>query len=274
MTLPASIPWVLRGSDEGAFKSAVTDLYWRSVEEEARHLVVALADLIKDCPEPLAIEKVQARPHRARQNLFAKAWSNVDLDDEALESVRALYGRFSGDDYGKTLIERRARQMLQAVGWLDIDFVHQDRPPIYPSMSGLPNVDELEYGNVIRAMQCSLCRRCIRTQYFECRKGCLDRSSTHNYYKCFPPANEKSQSNISHLLPRLMLTPFRLCFSCMVSTDKIIPDADCTYLRSGYKDRVKQEPHLRSANFTSRRQSPNALAFRRELNALEDFQEG
>lgn len=60
----------------------------------------------------------------------------------------------------------------------------------------------------------------------------------------------------------------------MVSTDEIIPNADCTYLRSGYKDRVKQEPHLRSSNVTSRHKRPNALAFRRELNALEDFKEG
>ncbi|KAI5791808.1 hypothetical protein DFH27DRAFT_200157 [Peziza echinospora] len=134
-------------------------------------------------------------------------------------------------------------------------------------MAGRPKVASIDNDSVLQALQCSICRKCIRSPFFECTEGCLDLESPKNHYKCTPNPTNPS-ANITHLIPRLQPTPFRSCSTCTTTTTtaNAAPASPPPHPRA----------HLKITSSTSDYDSPRAacVAFSRELDALEDLASG
>lgn len=97
------------------------------------------------------------------------------------EAVPAQWAAaFSDADGGVSLKNRRARVLLQALGFLDIDFVQESRRPVFRSWGQPPQI-ETEGGSALVARQCrvssphpsvALLRMCIRLQGRD--EGCTE----------------------------------------------------------------------------------------------------
>lgn len=172
-------------------------------------------------------------------------------------------------DLNEPLPKRRARSLLQACGFLDIDYCREYRRPILRSWGQRPQVEERSAGDINKrlfiAVQCSQCRHCIRSLvYYKCVETCKDHSVLRNrikldrYTKPLPGDDDEENLNMSYtsLMDQLdEPAEYRICPGCLNS---------CTHSRH----------HLRAVRQFHLVKDPNRDKFSQELDAWEDINTG
>ncbi|KAH0558669.1 hypothetical protein GP486_004682 [Trichoglossum hirsutum] len=151
---------------------------------------------------------------------------------------------------------------------MDVDFVREYRSPSFRSWGQRPQV---EVTGTVRhkawkAIQCSMCRHCIRSLHFySCKEGCLDSPVQRNRVKIarseelswLKDSTKEVDAGEYMCLNEYLLkpSPFRVCPACLPA---------CKHPRG----------HLRAVRHFVKGGDAAAREFSRELDAWEDYIKG
>ncbi|KAL2063125.1 hypothetical protein VTL71DRAFT_6197 [Oculimacula yallundae] len=255
------------------------ELYWKGAEREIANAILAFDEIQSVHPEETEEEKEQTEQYSGLMldgekdkviNEWLKIWN--PLGNKVPEDVSAWTIKFAIAAYlNKPLPQRRARSLLQAIGFLDIDYCREYRPPSLRSWGQRPHVEVRNAGvslstRLLVAVQCSQCRYCIRSLvFYKCVKGCKDHSVLRNRFKLDRKEGEslsddedEDDLNMSYsFLMEVLDEPadYRICPGCLKS---------CTHSRE----------HLRAVRQYHLIKDPGVEEFSQELDAWEDMNTG
>lgn len=246
-----------------ALRDEMKKMYWEGVEEEIAAAIIAFSDFQTFQPSHTQGEELRSEDMESdKMNSLIDLWNPMgELEADFVKS-HAMHD-LNASLQGQTLDRRRARSLLQALGLLDIDYVREHRPPVFRSWGQMPQIDHADNSILLRAVQCSQCRRCIRSFHsYICRSGCKDSPSARNMYKVrVPKPGEEDDINFAESLhdyfaaPALQPTAFRLCPPCLQMSDH-------------------PKEHLKAVRNFSKAGDKHATDFAKELDAWEDYLDG
>jgi len=162
----------------------IVTMYWGGMQLELAAAIEAFSNFEEHQPDRHEDESCKSGDLATAQiDGLVDLW-NPFGSEEAAKVKEALPDRWaaslsdgaqSGSASRAALKERRARALLQALGFLDLDFVREARRPALRSWGQKPQVDTSGSNGLLAARQCTECRHLIRSfHYFECVSGCRD----------------------------------------------------------------------------------------------------
>jgi hypothetical protein len=209
-------------ADFRALFDEMFSLYWDGVEQEIAAALIAFVDFnelaargAEDADSTENFETRKIRPLVDLWNPFGEA--------EAASVKSSVAEQWPTLTESLTVEERRARALLQGLGFLDIDFVREARRPVFRSWGQKPQVVN-EGPSRLSTRQCSECRHLIRTfHFYECREGCQTSHGQRDMYKMNPLRTgargtgdyESPDVHYYNASKHLESRTYRLCPACL-----------------------------------------------------------
>ncbi|KAK2597335.1 hypothetical protein QQS21_006031 [Conoideocrella luteorostrata] len=263
----------------GSLLDTLEDLYWVGVRQEVAALIVAFDEIQSIHPEATEEEK-QARQEADGLlldnekdqiiNDLLRIWTPVGAPpDEEVDPWTVKHGVAAF--LKEPLPKRRARSLLQASGFLDVDICREHRPPSFRSWGQRPHSEQRSSGMINKllfvAVQCSICRNCIRSlSYYKCVKGCRDCPILRNRVKL--QKTERLAGLDIEEDDRMLNTSYTFLM------DHLDEPMDYTVCPACLPDCLHPRDHLRAVRHFSTYASDEEKEFARELDDWEDANKG